>query len=965
MLLPEKQHQPGESLPIVDEKPVLTRRTHSWELICEDVGGVSGVQAPKPSYAVLPGLRSDAPPPEPVCPDNHTRLLPVTEPEEGHKLYSSLEDRQEVDEQWGEDGEEFDSNVKGAFEHQGVQVPLTIVEQKELYVKEDHAQAIGEDYELIACATAAAEFSGLASTLVLGHSGNVHRGLVYQPSMEEVADEEQGGVIAVEKQEQVAPIHDWTTSNTNSPRINTFRDAGDEFPALSRWQKKSTLLTQQQHYEQEEQRRNALIRRNRLISYPSDSTMASTAASEGTVTDGHAQSLNWDDTITSSQSVSRRASIVDSGVQDEDIQNSGQVTPSELTPTPSTIAPYISNSSYGAHTNPAPTSGNTWGRDSGIGDDYLSRLSYSQSSVLDDTLVQLTEPAGSFPKRRDTFDSTFNRGGLLQHSPFYDSSATHKLSADDSEITDARKRRLRRKQERGAPLSQEVLLTREETICALQNRPKSAFDEKVNLFNKLDAQELFPVPEGTKTRSISPTHDLTVRRGLFDQPPMPIHPSEAIKGLKRATTWGPGRKKSAPELSTAAISSPTFAPPEKAATFPSEPARGKSPTSQLVVASPPLSPPSPPPADIDEEIDNDPANLLPPSSAGASMQLDFGHIPKTIPVDTGSWGKKLGKYFRGPGIGFFDKSPQTPSEVSRVGDSLDDVVAQKVIEEQTHENAPETSGNGSAQQIFQSPSLQTGEASTPEEQGVLKVVAVPIPITAESESESTQVEPETHTTATGGAQPQTITTTPSLITAQPTAVSGASKGNDGSSSWADYFAGIRHKMIQAGAQAAAQAAGTPAEIPTSSPATDTSIPAVNRDLASESAEFVRPLVDIQSPSQLPELSVWRNVQGEARDDVKTIEEARLRTQNMKVEDVKLGSVTASPEATKESTDVEDGETHVLEPDYDEEDDDDIDMEKHAREVLAGVLLEPILEESEEEYEDDEPEYSYVSDQLVS
>ena len=36
------------------------------------------------------------------------------------------------------------------------------------------------------------------------------------------------------------------------------------------------------------------------------------------------------------------------------------------------------------------------------------------------------------------------------------------------------------------------------------------------------------------------------------------------------------------------------------------------------------------------------------------------------------------------------------------------------------------------------------------------------------------------------------------------------------------------------------------------------------------------------------------------------------------------------------------------------------MDRHAREALAGVLLEPILEESEEDYEDDELEYSYVS-----
>ena len=832
----------------------------------------------------------------------------------------------------------MDSDVKDDFEHQGVQVPLNMeheVEKRESYVKEDHAQTTGEDYELIACATAAAEFSGLASTLVLGHSGTVSRGLAYQPSMEEVADEEQGGVIMVERQKQAAPIHDWTTSTpnyTNSPRINTFRDAGDEFPALSRWQKKSTLLTQQQHHEQEEQRRNALIRRNRLISYPSDSTMASTAESEGTVTDGHTQSFSWGDTITSSQSVSRRASLVDSGVQDDDILNSGQITPSELTPTPSTIAPYISSSSYGTHTNPAPSSGNTWGRDSGIGDDYLSRLSYSQSPVLDDTLPQLVDPAGSLRKRRDTYDSTFNRDS---HSPFYDSSEIHRLSADDSEITNARKRRLRRKQERGAPLSQE-LLAHKETIDALENRPKSAFDEKVKLFNKLDAQEIFPVPEGAKTRSISPTHDLTVRRGLFDQPPMPIPPSDTIKGLKRATTWGPGRKTSAPELSTEPL---TFAPLAKATTFPSEPVSGKSPP---LMASPLLSPPSLPSADIDEEIDNGPSNSQPPSSAGASLiQLDFGHIPKAIPADASSWGRKLGKYFRGPGIGLFDKSPPTPqipSEVSRVGAHLDDEVdVQKVIEEE-----PISEG-----------------------QGVSKIVAVP--------GESESAETGTQATATGNAQPQITTTASSQITAQPAVTPGASGIVDGSSSWTDYFAGIGHRMIQAGAQAATQASDTLAEIPISSPAT------VTRDLASESAEFVRPLVNIQTPPQLPESSAWRNVKGEAKYDMKSIEEAGVRTQDVEIEDVKVGNVKASLEVTKEDMGVEGGETQVLgsilERNYDEgeveeeeeeeeeeedEEEGDIDMDRHAREALAGVLLEPILEESEEDYEDDELEYSYVS-----
>ena len=934
----------------------------SWEVICEDVGGVSGVQAPKPSYATLPVLPSGAPPPELVYPDNQKRFPSVIEPKEENKLYLSLDDKKEVDEQWEEDEEKLDSNVKDDFD-QGVQAPLPMeheVEQREPYFKEDHAQVTGEDYELIACATAAAEFSGLASTLVLGHSGTVHRGLAYQPSMEEVADEEQGGVVAAEKQRQVAPIHDWTNSipnYTNSPRINTFRDAGDEFPALSRWQKKSTLLTQQQYHEQEEQRRNALIRRNRLISYPSDSTMASTAASEGTVTDRYAQSPNWDDTITSSQSVSRRASIVDSGVQDEDILNSGQVTPSELTPTPSTIAPYISNSSYGAHANQIH-SGNTWGRDSGIGDDFLSRLSYSQSSVLDDTLAQWPESAGSLRKRRDTYDATLNRDYLLQHSPFYDSSETHKLSADDSEITDARKRRLRRKQERGAPLSQEVLLTREE-IDALQDRPKSAFGEKIKLFNTPDAQEIFPVPEETKTRSLSPTHDLTVRRGLFDQPPMPISPSETIKGLKRATTWGPGRKTSAPELSAATSSPLNFAPLAKAATFPSEPVRGKSPESPPSVASPPLSSP---PAGIDEEIDNGPSNPQPPFSDGvSSMQLDFGHIPKAIPADAGSWGRKLVKYFRAPGVGLFDKSPQTPGDTGRVDENLDDDVnSQEMVKVQTHEDTQETPEIGSAQQTLHSSSLQTVEAPTPVDQGVLKVMAVPIPITAESES--SQIEPGTHATVTSDVQPQIIPTAPSLITTQPTAVtSGASRSVDGSSSWADYFAGIRHKMVQAGAQAAAQASGAPAEIPTPSPAA--SITNVNRDLASESMEFVRPLVDIQSPSQLPESSVRRNVQGEARGEAKSIEEVGVQTQ----EDVKVRDVAVSPEATKEDIGVESAETQLLEPILggSSDDEDDIDMDERTREVLAGVLLEPIPEESEEDYEDDEPEYSYVSDPLVS
>lgn len=971
-----EQHKQEPSLPEGTARPQPAPRSNSWEVIDEyeqEGRADSGAETPKAKYAVLPGTPGDISPPELLMVEHETQLPEFVEEETEREPTSDIHTEEDRMKEEMERSvvptvvEKLRDEVKhDEFEDEEEQKPRT---------PEERAQAVEDDLEFIAYATAAAEFSGFDSNLVLSHRVPVHRGLAYQPSMEEIADEEQGGVIPVEKQEQASPVFDWTASTPTREtptRSSTYRDAVDEFPALSRWQKKSSMITQQQQQEQEQQRRNAEIRRQRLISYPSNSTMASTAASDYTVTDGGSQSYNWDmdEPITSSQSVSRRNSIADTNAREhiEEAMNSGQITPSDLTPTPSTIGPastfldnYISShrAPKDAATQPAPES--TWGGDSGLGDEIASRLSGSTIGSSGSW-----EPTRSMRKRRETFDSTYGREHELQRSALYDSTETLTMSADDSEIPDARKeRRMRRKQEREAPLALGSLLTREETIDALQNRPKSAFEEKIKMFDKPDGKEIFPLPQGVKTRSTSPTHDLTVRRALFDQPPIPIAPSEsAFQGLKRSTTWGPGRKNSSPELSTAAATS--FAPPARAATISPDPVKSKTPYTsppRASGASPPLSPPSPPPADIDEIDDDEQSSEVasPPSSDPVSTtstmsrasQLDFGSIPKRIPADANSWGRKLGKYFRPPSIGMLEKPPRSPGEQSQIDEDLDIDGTQEVNEDDDKK------------QKMPGPTLSRSASFLPAEE--------PIP----EEPEHTAVEPLVDQTPSSFAlnqlfsppetvQPTVTTTTAALSPLSPQMTLGTPMSTDGSASWSDYFAGVRKRVVEVGGTAAAKAAEALADI--ASPTTEqrATTGSVNRDLASESAEFAGALeaqykasqVPLpETPAPAPTRPAWRDVQGEARDVVKIVEESKVQEAEKPQEAVIV--------PTKAVVEEEDDEEEVAAPlqfideideEQEEEDDDDEDEEERARKeaiervMASGVILDTILEESEPEYE---------------
>ncbi|KAF8428890.1 hypothetical protein BGX38DRAFT_1233554 [Terfezia claveryi] len=966
---PEWKDSPDLSLTEIATRPLPAERSDSWEVVDEVRREGSGAETPKQKYAAtFPVTPSDIFPLELVSPEPEVQLPRFTEEQKMEP------ERQKVEEEHYEDQE--DEAKDGGLSL----LPTVLQDKPDQVAEEEHeteqkprtpeerTQAVEEDYEFIACATAAAEFSGFDSGLVLDHRVPVYRCLAYQPSMEEIADEEQGGVIPAINHRRSSPIQDWTalTPTGETPtRSSTYRDAVDEFPALSRWQKKSTLISQQQQQEQEQQRHNAEVRRQRLISYPSDSTMASTAASDYTITDEHAQSYKWDEPITSSQSVSRRGSIADIPGVNEEALGSGQVTPSDLTPTPSTIAldSYMASrrgqKSTAANHPPAPES--TWGCDSGLGDDLTSRLSFSQPSTLgysashpwDDTIRSLR-------RRRGTFDSTFGREQQLQRSSMYDSSESLNMSADDSEISTARKEgRLRRKQEREAPLDLGSLLTREETIDALENRPKSAFEEKVKMFDKPDAG-IFPLPEGVRTRSTSPTHDLTVRRALFDQPPIPIRSSEdTFKGLKRATSWGSERQSSSLELSTtvtaAAMSPlPSFALPARASTISPEPSKNMrpptTPPKQFVASaprnSPPLSPPSPPPAYIDDEIDDERPLTTAASQttsttstlSRASSQFDFGNIPRNIPADANSWGRKLGKYFRGPAVGLLEKAPKSPGEKSRVdGDLVDDEDAEGKEED----------------------GMKTPQA----EPLSRRMSFVPV-------EESIREEHEVETSTTEYNQPGlTLSQLPpdaapvSLLS--PEVKLGASS-TDAPGSWSDYFAGVRRKVVEVGGKAAEALA----EI-TTSPGKEQQGSAA-RDLASESAEFASALektqqtasqVSLAETPAVPPKMAWRDVQGEMRDDVKPVAVVEVKGEVKSIE---------APEEREQEAILESANLQLIPEPKDDEEPEENPEDEEARALMAQAL-------AEEEYEyydivtgkvyatefDLEPEPSVIEGSVIS
>ncbi|RPB19223.1 hypothetical protein L211DRAFT_642695 [Terfezia boudieri ATCC MYA-4762] len=986
---PKWKVSPDLSLTEIAARPLPAERSNSWDVVNEAGLEGNGAEAPKQKYATFPGTPSDISPPGLVSPEPEVQLPRFTEQQKTEP------ERQKADEDHYEDHE--DEAKDGGFsllptvlQDKPDQVAEEECEREQKpRTPEERAQAVEEDYEFIACATAAAEFSGFDSGLVLDHRVPVHRGLAYQPSMEEIADEEQGGVIPAINQRRGSPIQDWTaptptreTPTRETPtRSSTYRDAVDEFPALSRWQKKNTLISQQQQQGQDQQRRNAEVRRQRLISYPSDSTMASTAASDYTITDEHAQSYKWDEPITSSQSVSRRGSIADIPEVNEEALGSGQVTPSDLTPTPSTIAldSYMASrrGQKSTATNHPPAPESTWGGDSGLGDDLTSRLSFSQPSTLGYSASHpWDDPNRSLRRRRGTFDSTFGREQQLKRSSMYDSSESLNMSADDSEISIARKEgRLRRKQEREAPLDLGSLLTREETIDALENRPKSAFEEKVKMFDKPDAREIFPLPEGMRTRNTSPTHDLTVRRALFDQPPIPIRPSEdTFKKLKRATSWGPEKKSSSLELSTTAAAMspfPSFAPPARASTISPEPSKSMTPTTtspnQSVASAPrnapSLFPPSPPPAYIDDEIDDELSSTTAASQitstastlSRASSQFDFGNIPRNIPADANSWGRKLGKYFKGPAVGLLEKAPKSPGEKSRVDGDLDD----------------DEDAEGEEEDGMKTPRaepLSRRMSFVPVEESIREEHEVETSTTEYNQAGSTlsQLLPDNI------QQPTTNAASP----LSPEVKLGASSA-DASGSWSDYFAGVRRKVVEVGGKAAGKAAEALAEI-TTSPGKEQQGSAA-RDLASESAEFASALEKTQQTASqaplaetpaVPPKMAWRDVQGEMRDDVKPVAVVEVKEEIKPIE---------APEEREQEAILESASLQLIPEPEDDEDPEEGPEDKEARALMAQVILDTIMEESEEEYEyydivtgkvyatefDLEPEPSVVEESVIS
>ena len=977
-ILPLDIHRDADNI----VRPLAGQRTHSWTFIDkeeEDEPDAAETPRGERKYATFPGTPSDISPPELVSPPEKTEmergLATVPEEDEDNEVPAELKQEQGME-------KNVKSEVIKPVEEQLsiVPAPVTKVEQQnkehaietadngpkeeksESRTPEEKLRAVEEDYEFIALLTAAAETAGFGSHLVLDH--RVRPTLSYQTSMEEIADEEEGSVVHGEKR---GVQEDWTVPTPtrtqtylppapqNVTRTSTFKDAVDEFPALSKWQKKSPLVSgSQQHV-------SGGFSSRRLISYPSNSTISSA------VTDDVGAGLhNWEDNITSSQSVSRRVSITDNGL--DEATASGQVTPSDLTPTPSTIAPPAKTSTwmgdYITRNRRVPSSSSNQPQpppsDSGIGDEIASRLSYDQPSSVGYSPARAWEESPrshGLPGRARTmtFDSSYNSQHDLQRSSTFDSSESLRMSADDSEISDRRERRMRRKQEREAPLGHASMLTREETHEALENRPKSAlqqarsFEDKLKFWNNTpDAREIFPPPtEGVRTRTPSPIHanQLQMRRALFDQPPIPII-DQSGKSLKRATTWGPGRKASSPELSAAATSPPlSFAKPAWEAVVVPEPVKSSSP--QPSQASPLEPSPSSQPAELDINID-DQQPASPPKS------VDYGHIPESIPQDANSWGRKLGKYFRGPASMLATQPPPLPST-----SSLDDV-----------DDEIEIAGASEREKTTYSQPVDPTKDETPNSRAIYEEPEV---------IEATSITPDAIVSSTSGPSTNAQTTftlpqVPAYNSHAPQATASplspevnveAPGGSNASPAWTSYFNFPWGKPDgpQTQAQAQVQVQDT-ASMSSTLAAEETA--KVTRDLASESAEFMSDkATQVQTvlPAPLPETPVWiakRDVNDEVRSDGHEHENV---TAQVKVMEEEVEPEAADDEEEEEEKSLGDilmpgGLDPILEEqDEDEEMEDAVRTTDYDTHLPAG-MLEPIMEESEEdEYESDieEPE----------
>ncbi|KAF8455784.1 hypothetical protein BDZ91DRAFT_535641 [Kalaharituber pfeilii] len=829
--------------------------------------------------------------------------------------------------------------------------------------------------------------SGLSSKLVFDHRSSLPSTpphdeqplLQYQASMEEVADEESSARL--------------TRKNTNAevlmPRSSTFIEPVDEFPALSKWQRKSSLVQPQEAPAGTFTSRRHV---NRLISYPSDSTMsvASTATEVGAAHHPQYSSAAWAESVTSAQSVSRQASIADisSQANDEEATASGQVTPSDLTPTPSIIAPsaswapsYLSDrqpriatTSTTSTDPPHPAPESTWGSDSGLGESYMSRISYPPSSANDPTfsraLWEKEKPRIHGRARTMTFDSSYSDDHYLQRSSTFGSSDTLNMSADDSELSSPRRDRMRRKRERGEPLGSTPLLTQEEADKAREDRPKSAFQERLQFWNKPDAQEIFPVPEGVQTRTPSPP-TLQVRRALFDQPPMPVPDSELKNSLKRTSTWstsgGIMRQSSSPDLSRAATMPPTsFAPPlQRVSTLP-EPSKA----SRTSPSPPPDSPLSPPLEDIDDDE--------PPASDMGSRKssIDLGHIPDRIPRDANSWGRKLGKFFSKGPISVFDAKKQQQG-------GLDDDIDTGMDEEEEKKSLRVAVTTPGAEPAFTKPIEPIPEEPEIAEEAASVTLNAPTEVSAPADE---LTEPEVEATLKEAEAPQIPTRSIAQISpgtqtvVTPITPTFRGFGLAAASGWKDYFniPWIKDQSpTQAQAQGQSEAEAEKAAIASPSPTAEAAT--VSRDLASESVEFVEKKEEEEEPEKTPEQlagtpPVWiseRDVKGEAREEVKVEKEKPVE------EDVKAASDVATAAVVEEEASVVEEETqtpgllepipeeqHEEEAVAEEEDEEDEQVRNVGRDyTLNGLLLEPIMEEDEYEYEsyDEEVPESTVAD----
>ncbi|KAI5789762.1 hypothetical protein DFH27DRAFT_210451 [Peziza echinospora] len=306
----------------------------------------------------------------------------------------------------------------------------------------------------------------------------------------------------------------------------------------------------------------------------------------------------------SNSSASRRASI--SGAY-----TSGQITPSDLTPNPSppgTVAARIRR----AVTNPHPPSS-----DSGIGDDEQSRV----SSMM---------PSSSYAD------------GMRNYSP--PPSINWKNGDQDNGISvDHNERRLRRRQEREIPFG--AVLNRAASMDALGKRPASAFQDKLKFWNNSAGPDEIVAPVTiNRTRSTSPINaGPQIRKGLFDQPPMPFT-EQPPKSLKRSQTWAALRRKSSTPEIDAVSPQLNFSPPIAEAKAIPEPEKATSPS-------------SPPPSN-QEQL----SKLV--ASRGVSQTpspspLDTVGFPYHVPADANSWGRKLGKFFEYPFPAQKQISPQS------------------------------------------------------------------------------------------------------------------------------------------------------------------------------------------------------------------------------------------------------------------------------------------------------------------